>query len=58
MAGHQHDNAELTKRQLADRAIAALVEIENRIRKTQRGLRLEIVDTVVEFGRRFPGDEK
>jgi hypothetical protein len=43
MAAHLCDNDELTERQLLDRAIAALVEIENRLRKTQGGLRLEIM---------------
>jgi hypothetical protein len=50
MAAHRYDHWELTDRQLVDPAIAALAEIENRMRKTQRGLRLEII---LEFGRRF-----
>lgn len=53
-----HDNNnELTERQPVDRAIAALTEIESRMRRKQRGLRLEVIDRVLEFGRRFPADD-
>ena len=57
MAAHLCDNDELTERQLLDRAIAALVEIENRLRKTQGGLRTRNHDKVLEFGRRFPDEQ-
>jgi hypothetical protein len=52
----QLDNEQLTERQLVDRAIAALVEIENRLRKKQRGLRLSIIGKVLEFGKQFPDE--
>ena len=53
----QVDNSELTERQLVDRAIAALTEIENRMRKSQPGLRLEIIDLVLQFARQFPVED-
>lgn len=42
-----------TERQLCDRAIAALTEIENRMRKKQPALRLEVIEHVMAFARQF-----
>jgi hypothetical protein len=58
-SAHARDDvhAELTERQLVERAVVALVEIENRLRKQQRDLRLEIIERVLEFGRQFPDDD-
>ncbi len=54
----QFDDKQLTERQLVDRAIAALVEIENRMRKKQRGLRLVVIEKVLEFGKQFPNERE
>ena len=52
----QHERAEFTDRELVEQAIAALAAIETRWRKTQRGLRLPVIEQVLEFARTIPED--
>lgn len=47
-----------TDQQLIDRAVTALVEIENRWRKTQPHLRLPIIRQVLNFAKTIPEDPR
>ena len=50
--------ADYSDQDLVSVAVSALVEIENRWRKTQPGLRLPIIGQVIDFGKTFPDDER
>jgi hypothetical protein len=51
---------DMTDQQLIDRAVAALTEIENRMRlmSGRKGLRLPIIDAVLDFAKTLPETSK